>query len=196
MESREKEKKSKWSRKGIAGFAIGFVLCFAACLLVDKFVTTNRTVDDDKVYSERRLGKILRNTVEQFNTATPLRVDEYTTVVSADFLPPDTIRYNYRMGLPAADIDRDIFFVGMEPMLATQIATNPAMKAYRTNRVKFVYSYIDSNGQFFARIVVTPEQYNSVEAQQPAEQPDSTATESQEGITIEQFTEGGEFKWE
>lgn len=104
--------------------------------------------------------KAMMEAASELNKTCPIMVDSETRLDNAAALPDNMFQYNYTLvNLDKSEVNLDTVKKYFEPGLINNIKTNPALKAYRDNKVTMAYNYSDKNGVFVLKIKVTPDLY-------------------------------------
>lgn len=106
---------------------------------------------------DKQIDKKLAEAAEQVNAACPMRIDEVTTLTSAEALPGKIFRYNYTVALPEG-IDPSIL-ESVVPQMKQAVKANGELAVMRQARVTFSYCYSDAEGNELYSFDITPEDY-------------------------------------
>jgi hypothetical protein len=102
----------------------------------------------------------LKEAAIELNKSCPMMVDSETRFDSAMTVSSSEFQYNYTLvNLKPDDIDPEQLIEVLKPLLVNNIAINPDLNMFRDNDVTLTYLYKDMNGDFFAKIPVTPADY-------------------------------------
>ena len=72
-------------------------------------------------------------------------IDSLTRLDNTMTLPGKTFQYNYTLK-NSASLNTNVIKSNLHQSILNSIKTNPALKEFRDNNVKLVYSYSDENG--------------------------------------------------
>lgn len=103
---------------------------------------------------------ILRASVEQVNTLTPIEVDEVTRLDSATYQLPATLRYHYTLAFDSLSAaERSDMTAYMRSTLPSKLRTEDGMVALGRLGVELQYCYGNPSGELLFEINIAPEEY-------------------------------------
>ena len=141
----EKSQKSKKTISSIVGVIVGVTVA----ILLKQFV-----------FGPPSFDKALAQAASTINETCPFMVDHDTRLDNVLALPNNTLQYNYTLVNWVKDsIDVKGFEEYMQPLMASNIQTNPDMKLYRENKTTMAYNYKDKDGVYVTKITIAPDQY-------------------------------------
>ena len=113
-----------------------------------------------QIFSPPTFDKAMMQAASELNESCPIMVDRETRLDNAVAMPGKVFQYHYTLvNMLLADIDVATLTSNLTPQLINNVKTNPDLKAYRDNEVTMSYTYKDANGEFVAKISVTPQDY-------------------------------------
>ena len=104
--------------------------------------------------SKQNILSTYRQAADAINARSPYKVDELTTMISAEGRD-DGIIYNYRLGLPAVELPPlNELSEKLRKLLVDGVCKNSGTRASIELGDTFVYNYSDNSGKFLASIPV------------------------------------------
>jgi hypothetical protein len=112
------------------------------------------------VFSDTAIEKTLVKAANDMNKTCPTMVDRETRLDNTVVLPGKIFQYNYTFIHGTKDsLDFVRLQNEMEPAVLNGVKTSPDLKVYRNHNVTMAYNYVDKNGMFLFKILITPEKY-------------------------------------
>lgn len=145
------EPKSKTSNttKKILGAVAGVVSFFLAYYGVQQLF-----------FSKPTFNNTMMEVASELNKTCPIMVDSETRLDNAVALPNNVFQYNYTLiNMDKAQVDTIQVKSYLEPVIKTQVKTNPQMKFQRDNKTTLNYYYKDKKGDYLFSITVAPKDY-------------------------------------
>ena len=110
--------------------------------------------------SDAAFEKAMAKAANNMNKACPMMVDRETRLDNAVALPGNTFQYNYTfINWRKDSIDYVRLQAEMEPTILNGVKTSPDLKDYRDHKVIMAYNYVDKNGAFVFKILISPDKY-------------------------------------
>jgi hypothetical protein len=104
--------------------------------------------------------KTMIKAASDLNKTCPMMVDRETRLDNAIALPGNIFQYNYTLiNMKKDSVDFVAMQNEMEPAILNGVKTSPDLKAYREHKITMAYNYVDKNGAFVFKILITPEKY-------------------------------------
>lgn len=111
-------------------------------------------------FSPINIDKKLIEDANKMNKTCPVRIDQYLMLNNVTTLPNKVIQYNYTIiEAEKSQVNLDTLKKYIGSNAVNYVKTNPDMKPFRDNEVTVNYNYVDKNGTFLYKIVVTPDLY-------------------------------------
>lgn len=107
---------------------------------------------------DKRVEKELKEMAQKYNDQAPFMINETTQLDSISILPNRTMQYNLTMiNLLKEETDIE-YFEEQKLVVANQLKSSLPENA-RQDKVTFIYSYNDKDGNFVHKIVISPDMY-------------------------------------
>jgi hypothetical protein len=104
----------------------------------------------------------LKEAANELNKSCPMMVDSETRLDNAMTFSGNEFQYNYTLiNITTEDIENEQIVEVLKPLLLNNVATNPDLHFFRENDIIMTYYYKDKNGNFLAKIPITPTDYKS-----------------------------------
>ena len=111
------------------------------------------------LFSEPSAMEAIAASAIEMNKSCPIMADADTRLDNA-VSSGNIFQYNYTLvNAEELQIKPDEIIQKIEPIIIRNIKTNPELKIYKDNNITMVYNYVDKNGVFVFKLLVTPEQY-------------------------------------
>lgn len=105
------------------------------------------------------LDKDLLKFMNEVNENCPIVIDKVTKLDNVETYK-NVIQFNHTItDRVVEDINLQELREFMLPMLKNKVTTNPDFKKFKNKKITFAYNYIDKNGVFIDKYLVTPEDY-------------------------------------
>lgn len=114
--------------------------------------------------SSSAIDSELTKIASEVNKTLPMNIDRETILENCVAMPGKVLGYYYKLpNISIEDVDTATFRKILTPQIKETIKTNPDMKYLRDKDVTFHYNYKDKNSTYLLKIIVTPEDYQSVD---------------------------------
>jgi hypothetical protein len=150
--------------KIIGGVFLVYIIVFSC----NKLISSKLKSDiDDSIYMQHENAKSeLRIATNIINSEMPVKVDDQTTVVKAEYLENENkfILYYQVTGLKKGDKTTEEINSIIESLKSSQldnVRNNPNNKTFVKERVTFEYIYKDVNDSLFCSYQILPSEYIS-----------------------------------
>lgn len=105
---------------------------------------------------------VLRASVEQINTRTPMVVDEITRLDSASYVLPATLRYHYTLALDSlSEAERADMIAYMRATLPDRLRAEVGSAALSELYITLHYLYNNPAGELLYEVAIAPAEYAS-----------------------------------
>ena len=106
---------------------------------------------------------VLRATVEQVNALTPMEVDEITSLDSASYVLPTTLRYHYTLALDSlTETERADMVAYMRATLPDRLRAESGSAAMSEMSITLHYLYRNPAGEMLYEVAIAPAEYAPV----------------------------------
>lgn len=103
---------------------------------------------------------VLRTSIEQINTRTPMEVDEITRLDSASYVLPATLRYHYTLALDSlSEAERTDMIAYMRATLPDRLRAEVGSAVLSELEVTLHYLYNNPAGELLYEVAIAPAEY-------------------------------------
>ena len=103
---------------------------------------------------------VLRTSIEQINTRTPMEVDEITRLDSASYVLPATLRYHYTLALDSlSEAERADMIAYMRATLPDRLRAEVGSAVLSELEVTLHYLYNNPAGELLYEVAIAPAEY-------------------------------------